>query len=152
MQQMRFLLHAVKTASVPHGSEFPAVGSARYVLSARADKRSIYDVGSKPRRDKRTGSKTFSAPLITSVFPLHGTRPNLVGRASRSNLDRLKNYYGERIAFYFEFVSCEQAITSKLSACALLRRQSRFQNDCALTVPYRDGSQTTTQASQSRPI
>lgn len=71
------------------------VGDAIYAIAARGGRHPSLDLA---------GAAQETLPFFVHEFPLHGRMPILLS-VDRTRLDSLKDYYGEQIAYYFEFVN-----------------------------------------------
>ena len=99
LTQPRVLLTAIKAAVVAPGHVYPRIGPGKLQLTV--DDR-IHAMAT--RTMATTGADAKEAPaLVEHGFPLHGDVPMLLS-VDRQRLLALKSYYGEQIAYYFEFV------------------------------------------------
>ena len=100
--EVRTLLATIKAAVVAPGHIYPPIGPAKLQLTVDDG---IYEMATRTVTHHRGpgGAAQEAPPLLEHGFPLHGHVPMLLA-VDRKRLTALKEYYGERIAYYFEFV------------------------------------------------
>lgn len=100
---VRHLLADIKAAVVAPGHIYPPIGPGVLQLTVGDAIHTVASHGGRSNRLDLSGSARETPPVFVHEFTLHGKMP-IVLAVDRGRLESLKNYYGERVAYYFEFV------------------------------------------------
>lgn len=100
---LRQLLREIKAADVAPGQVFQPIGPGKVQLAVGDRIYTIVSRSSSSHSLDLTGAAPETLPLVEHEFPLHGRMPILLA-VDRGRLTSLKDYYGEQVAYYFEFV------------------------------------------------